>query len=67
MSNVIDIIDNETARGIASHINAGEFTLTEANNVLVDSVRGITEKDKEAIALYLKRVKKLDASIVYLD
>ena len=64
---IIKIIDSENARGIASHINKGEFTLTEANNVLVDSVKGITEDDKESIALYLKRAKKLDASIVYLE
>ena len=64
---IIHIIDGETAKGIAGHINAGEFTLTEANNVLVDSIKGIADTDKEAISLFFKRTKKLDASIVYLD
>ena len=64
---IIHIIDSESAKGIAAHINDGEFSLTEANDVLVDSVRGITDTDKEAISLFFKRTKKLDASIVYLD
>ena len=63
----IKILDSESPKQIASHINRGEISLTEANNLLVDSVKGITDKDKREIALYLKRAEKLDASIVYLD
>ena len=64
---IIHIIDTETAKGIAAHINAGEFSLTEANDSLVNSIKGITDADKEAISLFFKRTKKLDTSIVYLD
>lgn len=64
---IIKILDSESPREIASHVNKGEISLTEMNDQLVDSVRGISEDDKESIALYLKRAKKLDASIVYLE
>ena len=64
---IIKILDSESPKQIASHVNKGEISLTEMNDQLVDSVRGISEDDKESIALYLKRAKKLDASIVYLE
>ena len=64
---IIKILDSESPKQIASHINNGEISLTEANNLLVDSVKGITDSDKEEIELYFKRAKKLDDSIVYLD
>ena len=64
---IIKILDSESPKQIASHVNKGEISLTEMNDQLVDSVKGISEDDKESIALYLKRAKKLDASIVYLE
>ena len=64
---IIKILDSESPKQIASHINRGEISLTEANNLLVDSIKGITDSDKEEIELYFKRAKKLDDSIVYLD
>lgn len=64
---IIKILDSESPKQIASHINNGEITLTEMNERLVDSVKGITDNDKEEIELYFKRAKKLDASISYLD
>ena len=65
--NIIKILDTEGARQIASHINRGEFSLTEANNALADSVKGISDDDHKAISAFFKRAEKLDDCIVYLD
>ena len=67
MENIIKIIDNETAKQIASHINKGEFSWSELNSALIDSIEGVTEKDAEKISLFFKREKKVDEVQSFLD
>lgn len=63
---IIKIIDSENPRDIASHINNGEFTYTELNDALVDSVIGVTDKDLDAISLFFKRECKVEETQQYL-
>ena len=64
---IMTIIDQNTPNAIAGFINRGELTLTELNDALVESVKGVTDNDKSEIALFLKREKKVDDCISYLD
>ena len=64
---IMTTIDQNTPNAIADFINRGELTLTELNDALVESVKGVTDNDKSEIALFLKREKKVDDCIGYLD
>ena len=63
---IIKILDSESPREIASHVNKGEISLTEMNDRLVDSVIGVTDKDLDAISLFFKREDKVEATQQYL-
>lgn len=65
--NIIALLDKESPKQIAKHINEGEFTYTELNDALVDSVKGVTNDDHAAISLFFKREKKVDDCLSYLD
>ena len=65
--NIINLLDTENAKKIASRINRGEFTLSELNDSLVETLKGVTNEDRASVNKYLKRAEKLDDCIVYLD
>lgn len=65
--NIIKFLDEESPREIAGRINNGEFTLSELNDSLADSVKGITDEDTDKISLFFKRERKLDKCITYLE
>ena len=65
--NIIRFLDEESPREIAGRINNGEFTLSELNDSLADSVKGITDEDTDNISLFFKRERKLDKCITYLE
>ena len=65
--NIIELLDTENAKKIASRINRGEFTLSELNDSLVETLKGVNDEDHVSVNKYLKRAEKLDSCIVYLD
>ena len=67
MNNIIEYLDRESPKQIAKRINIGEFTLSELNDSLVETLKGVTNEDHASVNKYLKRAEKLDSCIVYLD
>ena len=67
MNNIIEYLDRESPRQIAKRINIGEFTLSELNDSLADTLKGVTDEDTDKISLFFKRESKLDKCITYLE